>query len=331
MPKSVFEKAKVLVLALLITFSIAAPALISPVQAAPTVPSTNNYPFTHDPDFNTNNPNCWQVGLIGPYPRQSQNLPEGYWYPNTAFDSAWFPNNYAIVGGDGKATLHAYSTYDLLWGGRGWANAFVHQGSPVYTGVYEGRFKAGQTSSSAIPVDGIRYPINTQEPTGKTYLTIRARLTQNNLYCWQSNNGLLISFIFQYEFQDGSLSQYSSPPFTNDRQSLHVDLFIHRDFKFVNVPGSLPVGWSFTQGDAYNSDAHMQYVYNSHMNVGQWYTFTIDYGDFINNVKARALSWLPQYYGFTPSALILKYIQISAETIGGEIGAEIDYLIFTTT
>ncbi|MCQ5362134.1 MAG: hypothetical protein NO482_01750 [Candidatus Methanomethylicia archaeon] len=54
------------------------------------------------------------MGLIGPYPRQSQNLPEGYWYPNTAFDSAWFPNNYAIVGSDGKAILRAYSTYNLL-------------------------------------------------------------------------------------------------------------------------------------------------------------------------------------------------------------------------
>jgi hypothetical protein len=109
------KKAKVLVLALLVTFSITFSALIPPVQAAPIVPSTNNYPFTYDPDFNTNNPNCWQVGLIGPYPRQSQNLPEGYWYPNTAFDSAWFPNNYAIVGGDGKAILRAYSTYNLLW------------------------------------------------------------------------------------------------------------------------------------------------------------------------------------------------------------------------
>lgn len=331
MKQNTFGKIGTVLLALVVALSVVAPAL-TPVSAAPTVPSTNNYPYVYDPDFNTYNSNCWQVGIIGSYPRQSQNLPEGYWYPNTAFDSAWFPNNYAVVGSDGKAILRAYSTYDLLWGGRGWSNAFVHQGRPLYAGgVYEGRFKAGSSSGSAIPVDGIRYALNTQEPTGKTYITIKAKLTQNNLNCWQSNNGLLIAFVFQYEFQNGTLSLYDSPAFTNNKQSLHVDLFIHRDFKLFNIPGSMPVGWSFTEGDAYNSDAHMQYVYNSHMDVGQWYTFTIDYGDFINQVKARAMTWLPQYYGFTPSAIILRYIQISAETIGGEIGAEIDYLTFTTT
>lgn len=329
---TILGKTKVFALALLVVLSFTASAFMPTVSAAPTVPSTNNYPFTYDPDFNTNNPNCWQVGLIGPYPRQSQNLPEGYWYPNTAFDSAWFPNNYAIVGSNGKAILHAYSTYDLTWGGRGWSNAFVHQGRPLYAGgVYEGRFKAGSSSGSAVPVDGIRYAINTQEPTGKNYLVISAKLTQNDLNCWQSNNGLLICFAFQYEFQDGTLSLYDSPPFTNDRQSLHVDLFIHRDVKTANIPWSLPVGWYFTHGDQYNGDAHLQYVYNSHMNVGQSYTFVIDFGQFMNDVKTQVQKNLPEEYGFLPSAIILRYIQVSAETIGGEIGAEIDYVGFTTS
>ncbi|MBC7113229.1 MAG: hypothetical protein H5T34_04315 [Candidatus Methanomethyliales bacterium] len=293
--------------------------------------STNNYPYVYDPEFNTNNPNCWQVGLIGPYPRQSQNLPEGYWYPNTAFDSAWFPNNYAIVGGDGKVTLRAYSTYDLLWGGRGWSNAFVHQGRIPYAGgIYEGRFKAGSSSASAVPVDGIRYDMTTLEPTGKHYLVVKARLVTDTLDKWNSNNGLLIAFLFQYEFLNGALSSYDSPAGTNNMQSLHVDLFIHRTYKLGNIPFVYSPGWYYTLGDKYNADIHLQRVYNGKMEVGQDYTFVIDFGDFINGIKTNLASICASEGLPRPQALILRYIQVSAETIGGEIQAEIDSVNFVT-
>lgn len=161
MKQVAFGKIGTALLALVIAFSVVAPAL-TPVSAAPTVPSTNNYIFVYDPQITTRNDNYWQVGYIGSKPRPNQNLPDGYWYPNTAFDSAWFDNTYAYVGApqgySATATLRAKSTYDLLWGGRGWSNAFIHQGRPPYAGgVYEGHFKAGSTSGSAIPVDGIRH------------------------------------------------------------------------------------------------------------------------------------------------------------------------------
>lgn len=329
MPK-ILEKISVLALVLLVTFSFTLPALPT-VSAAPTVPSTNNYPYIYDPEFNTNNPSCWQVGIVGPYPRTGQNLPEGYWYPNTAFDSAWFPNNYAIVTGNGSAILRAYSTYDMWWGGRGWSNAFVHQGSPPYSGgVYEGRFKAGPAASSAIPVDGIRYDMNTNEPVGKHYLVVRAKLLTDTLDKWNSNNGLLVAFLFQYEFPNGMVSAYDSPAATNNMQSLHVDLFLHRTYKALNVYRVWSPGWYYTLGDKYNADIHLQRVYNGKMDVGQYYTFVIDYGEFINGVKSNtalitATNNLPR-----PQALILRYIQVSAETIGGEILAEIDSVNFVT-
>lgn len=92
----------------------------------------------------------------------------------------------------------------------------------------------------------------------------------------------------------------------------------------------MPVGWTYTIGDAYNGDIHLQYVYNSHMNVGQWYTFTIDYGDFINHVKANANGISNDQFGVPLSALILKYVQVSAETIGGNIEAVIDHVSIET-
>lgn len=330
MEKSVFGKIGSAFLALVIVLSVIAPTL-TPVSAAPTVPSTNNYPYVYDPEFNTQNPNCWQVGLIGSYPRQSQTLPDGYWYPNTNFDSAWFPNNYAVVGGDGKATLRAYSTYDLLWGGRGWSNAFVHQGRVPYAGgIYEGHFKAGPSANGAVSVDGIRYDMSTTEPTGKHYIVIKAKLLTDTLDKWNSNNGLLVAFLFQYEFQNGMLSAYDSPPATNNMQSLHVDLFIHRTSKVLNNYRVWSPGWYYTLGDKYNADIHLQRVYNGKMNVGQYYTFVIDYGEFINGIKSNvaqitATNNLPR-----PQALILRYIQVSAETIGGEILAEIDSVDFVT-
>ncbi|MBC7120975.1 MAG: hypothetical protein H5T33_05275 [Candidatus Methanosuratus sp.] len=324
------KKISGILLVLLVAFSFTLTASTPKVSAAPTVPATNNYPYPYDPELSTYHPDYWQVGLIGPYPRASQNLPDGYWYPNTAFDSAWFPNNYAVLNG-GTATLRAFSDYDMWWGGRGWANAFVHQGRIPYAGgIYEGHFKAGASPGSAIPVDGIRYSMYTTEPTGKHYLEIRARVTTDNLNRWQSNNGLLVAFLFQYEFLDGSLSAYDSPAFTNNMQNLHVDLFIHRTYKFANIPSAWVPGWYYTLGDRYNADIHLQRVYNGKMDVGQYYTFIIDYGDFINGIKGHlgeivASNNLPR-----PRAIILRYIQVSAETCGGEIAAEIDYIRFVT-
>lgn len=335
MPKSVLEKLKVSMLVLALLIVVTSTALTPAVSAAPTVPSTNNYPYVYDPDFNSRNPDYWQVGLVGSYPRQSQNLPEGYWYPNTAFDSAWFENNYAVigtpVGNSGTVTLRAHSEYDLTWGGRGWSNAFVHQGSPVYTNVYEGRFKAGSTPSSAITVDGIKYNLFTTEPTNKHYIHIKAILSRDDLNYWQSNNGLLICFIFQYEYPDGSLSLYNYPANTNHYQSVHFDIFIHRTFKLANIPFSYPSGtWYNTLGDAYNGDLHEQYVYNGKMNVGQWYDFYIDFGDAINKLKYRVYNDCIDFGLPIPQNLILKYIQISAETIGGDIEAVIDTFEFIT-
>lgn len=328
MPRHILEKSQMLILPLMVAVSIIVSSFAPAVLAAPTVPSTNNYPYTYDPFFNTRNSNCWQAG---PNPRSPQNLPEGYWYPNVNFDSAWFGQNYARVQGDGKAYLYSVSTYDLLWGGRGWSNSFVHQGRVPYAGgIYEGRFKAGSTSGSAIPVDGIRYDMNMQEPVGKHYLIITARLTQDDLNCWQSNNGLLVSFLFQYEFPGGILSAYDSTPGTNNMQSLHVDVFIHRVAKFANIRFPLPTGWSYTLGDKYNADIHMQYVYNSEMQIGQWYTFYIDYGGLLNQIKSYLYSICDGEGLPRPQAIILRYIQVSAETIGGAIGAEIDDLLFTT-
>jgi len=328
MKQSAFGKVGTALLALVIAFSVVAPAL-TPVSAAPTVPSTNNYPFVYDPQITTRHPSYYYVGSN---PRPSQNLPDGYWYPNVNFDSSWFGVNYAFIGSDGKAYLKAYSNYDLWWGGRGWSNSFVHQGRPPYAGgVYEGHFKAGPAAGSAIPVDGIRFDMNTQEPTGKYYIRIKATLTKDTLDKWFSSNGLLIGLLFQYEFQDGSLSLYDAPAKTNNYQSLHLDIFIHRSVKTLNIPYYWSPGWYNTLGDAYNGDRHVQYVYNSRMVVGQTYTFVIDLGDTINHLKSyfppiNYLDGLP-----TARAIILRYIQVSAETCGGEIEANIDDIEFFVT
>lgn len=271
--------------------------------------------------------------VAGPNPRTHQNLPSGYWYPNVDFDSSWFGANYALIDfANSKVILYAKSNYDLLWGGRGWSNSFVHQGSPPYSGgVYEGRFKAGSNPNNAIAVDGIKYDVSTAEPEGKHYIHIKARLLIDNLNYWFSNNGLLISFIFQYEFYDGTLSEYDAPPFTNHYQSCHFDVFIHRTFKLANIPGSFPSdSWYHTLGDAYNGDLHVHYVYNGKMEVGQWYDFYIDFGKIMNTFKNNVLTECIGYNLPLPKYLILKYIQISAETIGGEILAEIDVCEFIT-
>lgn len=325
-----FETKKALPLVSIVLLILAVATFTPSVSSAPTVPSANNYPFTYDPSFNTLNSNCWIVGANG---RASQNLPDGYWYPNTAFDSSWFGQNYAYISSYGYASLFAYSTYDLLWGGRGWSNSFVHQGRPVYAGgVYEGHFKAGSTSGTAIPVDGIIYNMGTQEPTNKEYFYITARVTQDDLNCWQSCNGLLISFLFQYVMPDGSLSFYDSPAATNNMQSLHFDLFIHRDFKFANIRFVYPSNsWSYTLGDKYNADIHMQYVYNGEMTLGQNYTFVIDFGAIMNQLKSHlaiviGTNNLPQ-----PQSIILRYTQVSAETIGGILAAQVyDYGFYVT-
>jgi len=332
MKQSAFGKVGTALLALVIAFSVVAPAL-TPVSAAPTVPSTNNYPFVYDTSLS--NPRDPKQVLF--YSRTAQNLPDGSWYPNLGFDADWFGMNFAGYdlgfGGVpyGTVSLNAYSNYDLFWGGRGWSNAFIHQGRPPYVGgVYEGHFKAGSSAGVAIPVDGIRYDMNTQEPTGKHYIVIRAKLLTDRLDRWNSNNGLLIAFLFQYEFLNGMLSAYDSPPATNNMQSLHVDLFIHRTYKFANIYNVFSPGWSYTLGDKYNADIHLQRVYNGKMDVGQYYTFVIDFGEFMNGVKSNtalitATNNLPR-----PQALILRYIQVSAEVIGGEILAEIDFLDFVT-
>ena len=332
MPKSVFEKAKVLVLALLITFSITAPALISPVQAAPTVPSTNYYPYLYDTEF-TNPQNPSQCLF---YSRTPQNLPDGSWYPNLNFDADWFGTNFAGYDlGNGKVpqgtvTLSAYSYYDMFWNGRGWSNAFIHQGRPPYAGgVYEGHFKAGTRYDNAIPVDGIIYDTRVAEPVGKHYLYIGAKLNYDEFYYGDASNGLLVCFIFQYKFSDGSLSLYDAPADTNNMQSLHVDVFLHRRGQASYIPIPYPQ-WEATLGDAYNLDIHLQYVHNYQMNVGQWYYFTIDYGKLLNEIKGR-LALVCSNYGLPfPDAIILRYIQISAETCGGHISATIDYCSFVT-
>ena len=331
MKQSAFGKVGTALLALVIAFSVVAPAL-TPVSAAPTVPSTNNYPFVYDTSLS--NPRDPKQVLF--YSRTAQNLPDGSWYPNLGFDADWFGMNFAGYdlgfGGVpyGTVSLNAYSNYDLFWGGRGWSNAFIHQGRPPYVGgVYEGHFKAGSSAGVAIPVDGIRYDMNTQEPTGKYYLYITATLNVDSLYKWQSSNGLLVALLFQYEFQDGSLSLYDSPANTNNYQSLHFDIFLHRSGKIANIPYYWSSGsWSNTLGDAYNGDRHVQYIYNGRMNIGQTYTFAIDLGDTINHLKSyfppvNAMDGLP-----TARAIILRYIQVSAETCGGHIGATIDNVEF---
>jgi len=326
MPKSVFEKiAAVLLLSLpLLAYGI------TPVSAA-VVPSTN-YPYLYDTEFST--PQAPYV--VVHYARAPQNLPDGSWYPNLDFDSDWFLHNvagYDTVAGIplGTATLAATSTSDLIYGGgRGWSNSFIHQGRPPYTGVQEGHFKAGTSSSNAVPVDGIRYVMNTAEPTGKHYLTIRVQLTKSQLNSFSASNGLLICFIFQYEFSDGSLSAYDSPPFSAAMQSCHVDVFLHRTQRVYGIPVQLPT-WSVTRGDAYNGDIHLQYHYNTDMTPGTWYTFTIDYGALINQIKGYLVTALINYNLPVPQAIILKYIQISTETIGGEISATVDYCRFTTS
>lgn len=173
--------------------------------------------------------------------------------------------------------------------------------------------------------------MNTTEPTGKYFVKIKLFMTKNDLNCWQSNNGILLAFLFQYEWQNGSLSLYDAPAFTNGLQSLHFDMFFHRDFKTANIPMSFPVGWSYTIGDCYNGDIHLQYVYNSHMNLNTWYEFTVDLGSVINQVKQTTNGLTTYYYGIQPSALILRYVQVSAETCGGEIGVIVDDVQFYTT
>lgn len=310
-------------LALLIAVSVLAQM---PAARAVTVPSPAYLLFSDDPDFDSKNPNCWYVGGA---PRASAGMPEGYWYPNLGFDAAWFGQNYAKVPADGKGYLYAASSYDMWWGGRGWSNSFLHQGRPPYTSVNEGKFLVNYSNQYAY-VDGIRFDMFTQEPIGKHYLVVRAKVTQDVLDKWNSNNGLLVAFLFQYEYLGGTLSAYDSPAFTNNMQCLHFDVFFHRTYKTLNIPFSWGQGWYYTLGDKYNADIHLQYVHNGKMDVGEWYTFYIDFGALMNGVKQNldlitTTNNLPRC-----QAIILRYIQVSTETIGGQIGAEIDYVDFYT-
>jgi len=131
------------------------------------------YPYLHDEEFTQ-----WdQTYSVWNCPkRASLNRPSGKWYANGDFDCDWYCQNYAEVAPSiGLGYLYAKSTDDYIFKARrGWSNSFFHQGRPVYAGgIYEGKFKAGHRLNDATDVDGLRYEMNTSEPTGQHYLRVK--------------------------------------------------------------------------------------------------------------------------------------------------------------
>jgi len=291
--------------------------------------SDGYYPYFHDEEFAQWDPvySVWACPK-----RASLNLPSGKWYANGNFDCDWYCQNYAeVVPALGLGYLYAKSTDDYVWkGGRGWSNSFLHQGRPVYSGgVCEGKFKAGHSLADAADVDGIRYEFNTTEPVNPH--SLKVRLNMNERYLDQANSfaSVLVAALFQYVWQDESLSDYDSPP-TSHTQSIHYDRFLARACKIFWIYSESNVGdMYYTLGDAYNQDLHYQLVIGKPP-LNQWVEITTDWGAAINNMKAGVLSAiinnnLPIPI---PKALILRYLQISTEAVGGRIGAIVDYAKF---
>jgi len=260
--------------------------------------------------------------------RPPQNKPAGQWYCNTNFDPD--PSNYAIVGSNGLAKLRAYSTAIFIPDCHGWSNAFFHQGRIPYSGgIYEGKFKIWTPNGETV-ADGIEYPFVTDYETGKHFITVRVRVTKryvNQAFAFAS---VLLFFLFQYKFSDGSLSPYDSPAKTSYLQSLHYDVFLSRARRTAWIYSEDEVGvtdWDW--GDAYNNDLHVQCVAGKMSNVGQWYTFTLDLGELLNKCVALTIDAFASNYVYTfPQSLILRYMGLSAEVIGSELEVEVDYIIF---
>jgi hypothetical protein len=145
---------------------------------------------------------------------------------------------------------------------------------------------------------------------------------------------VLLFFLFQYKWQDGSLSPYDSPAKTGSLQSLHYDVFLSRARRMFYVYWEDEVGsegWDW--GDAYNNDIHVQYVAGKMSNVGQWYTFTLDWGFLLNKcveLTKEAIDSAGAPIPLYPSSIILRWIGFSAEVIGSELEAEVDYINFWT-
>lgn len=285
------------------------------------------YPIPYD--FNLNYPHC----TSGQH-RTTTPLPSGQWYTNINFDPD--PSNYANITG-GYAYLRAYS-YATFWPDmHGWSNAYFHQGRVPYSGgIYEGKFKAFD-----LEVDGIKYQLwNEQqtdiyyEPEGGQWLEIRVKITKRYVNSMNAFASVLFFALFQYEFNDGTLSLYDSPPFTNDMQSLHYDIFLSRACRFFgwyweDGEGTETTDW----GDAYNGDIHVQRVVGK-MNVGQWYTFKLDWGFLLNRAKIMFITTYYSYYNTYPyhvKYLILRWIGLSAEVIGSELEVQVDYIKFYDT
>jgi len=64
------------------------------------------------------------------------------------------------------------------------------------------------------------------------------------------------------------------------------------------------------------------------MGIGQWYELSADWGDLMNHLKYVCSNAFNQNSLPPPKAIILRYIQLSAETVGGRLGAISDYVKF---
>jgi hypothetical protein len=266
--------------------------------------------------------------------RQTQPLPYGQWYTNLNFD--YDSSNYAKVGVGGYAYLRAYSYATFFPDCHGWSNAYFHQGRVPYSGgIYEGKFKGYFTGV----VDGIRYQLwdGNQihyELEGADFLTIRVKITKRYVNSINAFASILFFALFQYEYNDGTLSKYDYPQFTNDEQSLHYDIFLSRACRSLGWYWEDSAGTETTDwGDAYNGDLHVQRVVGQ-MNVGSWYTFTLDWGFLVNRAKIMLVASYMAYKEQVPThinAIILRWIGLSAEVIGSELECIVDYIRFSTS
>jgi hypothetical protein len=165
-------------------------------------------------------------------------------------------------------------------------------------------------------------------------LEIRLRITKRYVNSINAFASVLFFALFQYEDDDGCLSDYDLPAKTSDFQSLHYDIFLSRAQRFAGFYWEHNNGtenWDW--GDAYNDDLHVQRVVGQ-MDVGQWYTFVLDWGFLINRAKEMFVEAYYHTYWVRPTfidALILRWIGLSAEVIGSELEVEVDYIRFYDT
>lgn len=294
--------------------------------------SDGYFPYLFDEEFTQYDPtySIWNCPK-----RASLSRPSGKWYANGNFDCDWYCYNYAnIISTPGIGCLFASSTDDfILKGKRGWSNSFLHQGRPVYAGgIYEGKFKAGQSLADATEVDGIRYEYGTSEPTNTHFLRAKVNISERYLDAANSFASVLVGALFQYVWPDESLSLYDSPPQTNYVQSLHFDAFLSRTYKILGFYGEDNPGATFnTWGDAYNNDLHVQYVAGKISTLGQYQEIVADWGMLMNHLKYTSSTVFAEHGLPSPKAIILRYLQLSAETVGGRIAVTADYVKFRNT